>query len=270
MNRQAVGSGPAPITRHLETNGLKVAYVEVGAGDPLILIHGAESDRHQFARLQKYLGHDCRSISYDQRDSGATTSPPEPFTMTDLAADVVHLMDALGIDRAHVLGTSYGGMIAQHVALDYPDRLASLILVSTTPTTSVRTPESERLVAMSAEERSEAFIDLLVTPEGRASPEVAAQSRRALAPRTPEQTARRRAAAANHETRNLLNSIEVPTLVIHGSDDRVTPVSWAELLAEQITHAQLRTIKGARHGLTTEFPEKIADYVRQFIGASAI
>ena len=252
-------------TRSIAAGELEVGYIDAGSGAPLILIHGAESDRNQFGALREALGDDLRVISYDQRDSGVTRNPPTPFTADDLAADVVALMDALGIDRAYALGTSYGGVIAQILALNHPDRLETVFFVATTPGMIEVSEAVAQLTTMSDAERREAMVDLL-TAEGRASnPELEQRGRTVLTTRTPEQSARRMAVMQGHNIIDRLGEISVPVVVIHGTDDQLTPVDGARTMADRIPGAELRLIEGGRHGIATEFPDQVASFVREFI-----
>lgn len=114
-----------PATSIVRAGDLEVGIIDSGSGVPLVLVHGGESDRTQFTALRAHLGPGIRVISYDQRDSGVTVNPPVLYTMSDLADDLVHLLDALDLPSAHLLGTSFGGAVAQHVALRHPERVAS-------------------------------------------------------------------------------------------------------------------------------------------------
>ncbi|GAB3598544.1 alpha/beta fold hydrolase [Microbacterium tumbae] len=249
-----------------EVGALTVAYLESGAGSPLILIHGAESDRFQFTGLREHLGADIRAISYDQRDTGDTFGPDGPYSLADLAEDVVGLIHALGLEKATLLGTSFGGMIAQHVALNHPEAVDGLILVATTPSAALLAESTAPLVRLSEDERRLAMVDALLSPAGRdRDPELAARGRRVLARRTAEQSARRFAVMPEHETVERLGEVTARVLLIHGSDDPITPLSGAELMRGALRDAHLEVIEGGRHGIGTEFPDVVAGHVRSFI-----
>lgn len=253
-------------TRMIAAGDLEVGYIDAGSGAPLILIHGAESDRNQFGVLREALGNDLRIISYDQRDTGVTVNPPTAFTADDLAADVVALMDALDIERAYALGTSYGGVIAQILALNHPDRLETVFFVATTPGMTKVSDAAAQMMTMSDSERREAMVGLLLTEEGRAAnPELEARGRSVLSTRTPEQSARRMGVMREHNIIERLGEISVPVVVIHGTDDQLTPVDGAQTMADRIPGAELRLIEGGRHGIATEFPGQVAAFVREFI-----
>ncbi len=114
-----------------EANGVVTAYRKTGAGAPLVLLHGGEADHGMFDGLVRVLNGHFTVIAYDQRDSGATRNPAAPYSLAHLADDAAALIRGLGHDRAHVLGTSLGGLIAQVLAARHPDCIDRLILSST-------------------------------------------------------------------------------------------------------------------------------------------
>ena len=114
-----------------EANGVATAYRTSGRGAPVVLLHGGEADHAMFDGLSRALNGHFTVIAYDQRDSGATRNPPLSYSLADLADDAAALIRGLGYDRAHVMGTSLGGLIAQALAARHPDSIDRLILSST-------------------------------------------------------------------------------------------------------------------------------------------
>jgi len=116
-----------------EINGIKICYEIKGEGEPLILVHGFGADKEvwiaQFEPLSKHF----KVVRFDNRGAGKSDRPDEPYSMEMFADDVAGLMDHLGIDKAHILGWSLGGMIVQTFAIKYPERLRKLILINTLP-----------------------------------------------------------------------------------------------------------------------------------------
>jgi|HubBroStandDraft_1064217.scaffolds.fasta_scaffold185158_2 pimeloyl-ACP methyl ester carboxylesterase len=246
---------------------LQVAYFESGSGEPLVLVHGGESSCLQFVELMPYLGEGIRAIAYDQRDSGLTVSGDEPYVVADLASDLAAFIESLGVERAHVLGTSFGGMVALHAALDHPEQIASVILVATVPSASLLGEVVGNITTMSPEARREALINGLYTPAGLAAdPDLSERGRRVLIERTPDQMSRRLASVRDHHVTDRLSEMTTRTLVLHGTDDPLAPFSAAELMAVTIPGATLRPIEGARHGVASEFPAEVAAIVREFLG----
>ncbi|MFI6536918.1 alpha/beta fold hydrolase [Nonomuraea sp. NPDC050547] len=251
----------------LRAGELEVGYIDGGSGVPLVLVHGGESDRTQFATLRTHLGAGIRAISYDQRDSGITVNPPVPYTLGDLADDLVALLDALGLQRAHLLGTSFGGAVAQHVALRHPGRVASLILVATTPSYAMCVEAVDELLGMTHEDRQNAVSGFFLTPEGEA--DLRTRAAQTLTVRDPGQSARRHAVARQHEVWDRLGEIAAPTLIVHGTADRLAPYAGAVLMEQRIPDAELRSIEDGRHAITMEFADPIARWVREFLKVTA-
>lgn len=257
-------------TRTIAVGDFTVGYLDEGSGEPVILVHGGESDRTQFTALRAHLGDGIRAISYDQRDSGVTSGPTLPYGMAELADDLADFIAALGLPSAHVLGTSFGGALAQHLALRHPGRVRTLILVCTTPSVNLTSPALGDLLGLPPRERRHAVVDYLFTPAGRErDPDLVARNWTTLAVRAPGADARRHAAAREHDVLGLLDAIQAPTLVIHGDEDLMAPVVGAQILAERIPDARLEFIEGGRHGIATEFPDVVSQLTRDFIAAHA-
>jgi pimeloyl-ACP methyl ester carboxylesterase len=109
-------------------NDIEMAYRLEGAGDPLLMIMGITGSKYHWLGFEKKLAADFLTIAFDNRGVGETSAPPGPYAMTQMAADTVGLLDALAIDRVHVFGVSMGGMVAQEIALTYPERVRTLVL----------------------------------------------------------------------------------------------------------------------------------------------
>ncbi|GAA3972112.1 alpha/beta hydrolase [Actinomadura viridis] len=265
--RQAAREPAEAAGSTIRAGELDVGYIDDGSGVPLVLIHGGEGDRTAYATLRRHLGAGIRAISYDQRDSGITVNPPVPYTLSDLGDDVVALLDALELESAHLLGTSFGGAVAQHAALRHPGRVASLVLIATTPSFALGADAIDKLLELSYSDLRNAVDDYFVTPGGRAR--MGARAARTLTARDPERRARRHAAAREHEIRDRLGEISAPTLIVHGTEDRLAPYTGAVVMEQRIPNAELRAIEGGRHAVGMEFAETIAGWVREFLGVTA-
>src|SRR5215472_503575 len=138
--------------RTVEANGTTIAYTQSGGGAPIVLIHGAEADHSMFDAFGALLAEHFTVIAYDQRDSGATRNPPTPYGIGEMADDAAALIAGLGYHRAHVFGTSLGGVIAQVLAARHPRRVDRLLLSSTfragTPPMSINPDVFPRLAAL--------------------------------------------------------------------------------------------------------------------------
>ena len=215
-------------------------------------------------------------IRYDHRDTGRSVSyePGAPrYTLRDLVADAVGLLDTLGLGRAHVVGMSMGGAIAQLVALDHPDRVASLTLISTSPGGPDLPPTSEEFIAhvtgMAEPDWSDraAVIDYLVdlarVSASRSRPFDEA-AMRDLWGQVLDRTVNIASSMANHDVidvgdplRGRLAEISAPTLVVHGTEDPVLPYGHALALAKEIPGAHLLTLEQTGH----ELPRPVWDVV---------
>jgi pimeloyl-ACP methyl ester carboxylesterase len=259
--------------RMIDANGVELCTESFGrpADPPIILIMGVGGSmllwEEGFCRLLAEGGRFV--IRYDHRDTGrsVTSEPGRPeYTGADLIADAVGVLDAYGIAATHVVGVSAGGAFAQLLALDYPDRLLSLILISTSPATPGErglpsaTKRYQRFVESAtvdwSDERSviEYLVDYTRMLAGGARPFDEAATR-ALVGRDVER-AHNIAASENHGLiaegevpRQPLSSLAVPTLVIHGTEDPMFPLAHGEALAGEIPGARLLTLEGAGHGV---------------------
>ena len=217
-------------------------------------------------------------IRYDHRDTGrsVTYEPGQPeYTGADLIADAIGVLDAYRLAAAHVVAVSAGGGFAQLLALAYPDRLLSLVLISTSPATPGErglpsaTDRYQQFLASAHVDWSDkrSVIDYLVdyarVLAGGARPFDEAATHELV--RRDVERAHNIAASENHGmvmegqvSRRPLASIAVPTLVIHGTEDQMFPLAHGEALAREIPGARLLTLEGAGHGVERADWEKIA------------
>lgn len=260
-------------------DGVRLCVDVSGAGEPLVLVHGAGCSLVAWPDgLVDLLGRSHRVLRYDARDQGRSTTWPvgEPgYGMRDVVDDVLALLDAEGLDRAHVLGVSGGGVVGQHLALDHPTRVATLTLVSSTPGSGDLPGMSDDLRAFFDGGADEpdwddrdavvAYLTELEEAFQRGGFDEALQ--RVIAQRTVARSNDVRAATTNPflvdpgpSSRHRLGEIAVPTLVVHGSDDPLFPLPHGEALAREIPDADLLVVPGAGHGVPPQraWPELAA------------
>jgi pimeloyl-ACP methyl ester carboxylesterase len=254
-------------------------YYEVhGEGEPLVLIMGYTLRGGRGAELRDKLAGEYRVIVPDNRGTGRSDKPEMPYTATMMAGDVADLLDVLEIDTANVFGYSMGGQIAQEFALNYPDRLNSLILASTSCGGSravLPTPEdmavffNPELFNMPPEEASRAWLPLLWSEDFVQKNPAIIDRYVAIACEypTPQQTAvSHQNVLMTHDTYKRLPDIKAPTLVIVGTEDRLMPCENSKLLASRIPNAELVIIENAGHGLFISDPtEKVSKTVLDFL-----
>lgn len=259
-------------------NGIEVCYETSGDGRPLVLINGLGSQMIRWPQgfCDLLRGHGFRVVVFDNRDVGLTTkfddAPQTPaYTVDDMAGDVVGLLDHLGIERAHIAGQSMGGMIAQVLAIAHPDRVLSLAsIMSATGDDRVLADDPEVVAvftepaATTREEAIEQDVRHRRVMSGPGFP-YDEDAMRELAARCydrchlPAGRARQMQAVGAAPGRSAaLAELEVPTVVIHGTADRLIPVAAGEATAAAIPGAELVLIEGMGHDLPRGAWEEIA------------
>ena len=245
-----------------------------GDADTVVFVEGLGYGRWMW-RWQDDALDGYERILYDNRGTGDSAVPEGPYTMAELAADLGAVLDAVGVDAAHVVGASMGGMIAQQFALA-DDRVASLTLVCTTPggPDAVPTPEATQArmydVPEELDERerrrykmhaamSETFI--------ADNPDLVERivDWRIESDASEEAIGWQAAAVAEFDVHDRLGEIRVPALVLHGTDDRVVPVENGRLLAEGLPEAEFHALEGAPHLCFVERADRVDDYLTAFL-----
>jgi len=240
-------------------NDVRLFYEETGAADapPLVLIMGWGGDHTAWAFQVPALAVDHRVIALDNRGAGQSDVPEGPYTIPGMAADVVGLMDALGVARAHICGASMGGMIAQELALRHPARVRTLQLHCTAPVIDAYGRFLiDTLLAVKArgdrEENVRAVMPWLLCRKTMIErPDfIRFWIERALAypyPTGYEGLARQADAIRGHDTIARLGEIRVPTLLTTGAEDILVPPASSRELHARIPGAELVTIDDAGH-----------------------
>jgi 3-oxoadipate enol-lactonase len=251
--------------------GPRLWYERSGAGpEPLLLITGFTISSAIFDPIVGLYEQRFDCIRYDHRGSGRSGAPPWPTSMPELAADAARLMDALGVDSAHVYGLSMGGMVAQELAIRFPERVRALVLGCSTPggPRAVRPTLGEwkalaGAIAGGARQPGRPWLaGALFSPEFRREhPERVRELLRFFAAhRAPVHGALAHLlASVYHDTVSRLHLIQAPTLVLHGEHDAMAPMANARLLVDRIPDAELRVVPGAGHAYGLERPEESRD-----------
>ena len=268
---------------------VELAYESFGdPADPAVLLVMGLGSQMIFwpdELCEALAGAGCHVIRFDNRDSGRSTvldhhEPPPvprvlageleaPYLLADMAADAVGLLDALGIDRAHVVGASLGGMIAQRIAIDHPDRVLSLAsIMSSTGDTAVGRPTPEAMAVLMTRAPTDRDGYIRTTLEARAVIGSQPPDRDRildLAQRAyergyhPQGTARQFAAiVASPDRTPELRELDVPTVVIHGAADPLIGLSGGEATAAAIPGAELVVIENMGHDLPLWALDRIA------------
>jgi 3-oxoadipate enol-lactonase len=264
--------------------GTRLYWQSAGRGSPVLLIHGLGLSGGAWWRTVAALSSKLRVITFDHRGIGRSKSLTPAYTTEAMADDAVAVLDALGFDDAHVYGFSLGGMVAQQLTLRHPQRVRSLVLGATQPG-GRRAARADgevltffrRRPGMRHEEAAWESVQYNYSPRCRAEHEDRIAEDIEWRLRQPFNAHAYRAhifAAALHNCYGRLDRIAVPTLVVHGSRDRVIPVQNAHLMAERLPNCRLSVLEDTGHLYPTEVPE-VDDAVGRFFrdcdaaGASA-
>lgn len=239
---------------------VELYYQERGEGAALLLIAGIPAVASDWASLAEPLSASRRVVAFDNRGSGGSTVTPGPYTTRQLAADAVALLDHLEIERADVFGMSLGGMIAQELALGWPDRVERLVLGCTHAGVRHAAPQprdSARAFAFETEdwaERMRTLAPFAFAPNVGADLLERFIVKKSADVQDPAGYRAQIAAALGHDARDRLGQIKAPTLILTGDEDRVIPAASSDVLRDGIPGSELRVIEGTGHLFFVERP----------------
>ena len=280
----------ASAPRTISADGIDICTQSFGSADDpgILLINGASASMLWWdeALCERLAAGGYHVIRFDNRDTGRSTSYPvgaPPYTLADMAADSVAVLDAYGINSAHVMGRSMGGMISQHIALNHPQRVQTMTLIFSSPEGGSATGGSSELPGPTPE------LIAATTAQGDGDPvenrvalhrvlagsryEFDADKARALTVSEMER-ASSYASNANHTFvirdtppwRDRLATIKVPTLVVHGTEDPILPFAHGQALVSDIAGAKLFVMEGVGHALPVgewdRLVEALFDHIR--------
>jgi pimeloyl-ACP methyl ester carboxylesterase len=261
-----------------DVNGLSIAYQRTGSGSPpVILLHGFLLDSHMWRPQLEGLAEDFTVIAWDAPGAGASDDPPEKFGAGDWADSLAAFLDALSLERAHVVGLSWGGVVAQEFYRRRPSRVRSLVLAGTYAGWKGSLPETmcrERLAGC-LRDSSLAPNDLVSKYlPGMFSTSVKAEVRDELAGTMagfhPAGFRLMATMLAETDTRDLLPAIDVPALLIWGDEDARSPLQVAHQMHSAIPGSRLAIVSGAGHVSNLEAPQRFTTDVRDFLLSQSI
>ncbi|MFA5787411.1 MAG: alpha/beta fold hydrolase [Actinomycetota bacterium] len=266
-------------TRFAQNDGVRIAYETRGERGPwLVLVFGVGFARWGWDPIAQPLAEKYRLVLIDNRGIGESDVPTPPYRVREMAADVIAVMDDAGVERAHVVGTSLGGLIAQELAIIYPERVDKLVLVCTTPGGPDSYPMPEASVAaIAAAMTLPPEQGLLRFVENALAPDTVANRRdlvetiwkcRLAKPPNPVGHQGQFSAGAGFDASTRLDRIKAPTLVFHGTVDGVVDPRNSELLAKGIPGAKLEWLEGAGHLMFWEQPERCVEVLCEFLDGS--
>lgn len=254
----------------IRSNGIHLYYEVHGEGQPLLLIHGLGSSTRDWELQVTEFSKSYKVITFDLRGHGRSDKPKGPYSMAMFAADATGLLQALGIDRAHVAGISLGGGVAFQMAVDAPEMIQTLTIVNSTPELIVRTFKERLMVwqriaivkVLGMKKMGEVLSKrLFVKPEHE-------EIRRIFCERWAENDTRAylnaMRALVGWSVNAQIDSLRCPTLVI-AADQDYSPVSVKEEYTARIPDAQLVVIPDARHAVTVEHPQAFNLALQEFL-----
>jgi 3-oxoadipate enol-lactonase len=274
------GLRSAGVTRYARNGDLRIAYtlhapIFAIRRPWLVLVHGLGFDRAGWEPILAALRRHFRLVLIDNRGSGDSDPAPAQFQVTQMASDVIAVLDHAGIARAHVLGISLGGMIAQELAAEHPDRVDALVLAATTPGSPHGYPipgPSMALFAVSPFLSADAklrrhAVNALSTGTARHRPELVEDlvAHVAARPTSPHVASAQAIAGAGYASRHGPGAIQARTLVLHGDADTVVDPRNARILAGRIPDAELLLFPNLGHLLYWEDPEAFGAAVTSFL-----
>ncbi|NUQ18978.1 MAG: alpha/beta fold hydrolase [Sphingomonas sp.] len=253
--------------RVITNNGYDIGYEEAGGGDatPIVFLHGVGSDKSVWRPQLAFFGQSRRAIAFDYPGYGDSDPAPDGTTRDDYASAIISAMHEIGIDRAHVCGLSLGGVIA--IAMNHADesRCACLILADTFAVHPEGEAIYERAVAASSDLRAlaEARVDVLLAQP--ADPAVRSEVVETMAKIEPAAYRIGAEAVWLADQRDRAHDIRVTTLVLCGTEDRITPPSLSRELTQLIPGARYEPIEGVGHLGNLERPAEFNTIVNAFL-----
>jgi pimeloyl-ACP methyl ester carboxylesterase len=263
-----------------KVNDISINYSIEGKGEPLLLLMGFAAPKIAWFFQKRTFRKHFQVVSFDNRGTGHTSKPTGPYSMQMFANDTIGLMDHLRIDKAHILGISMGGMIAQHVALSHPERVRKLVLSCTfagRKGDSGHSPEYLHYLGISSDESDDEF-RLVDTEEIMGAVVSLSTNNRLLGfvgkPLTriiagclvTKGTREQFEAILGHDILEQLPEIQAPTLVIAGTQDRIVNPKSSDVLAGAIPGAKLVKVEGGSHAFFMSrrgrFNKEILDFLR--------
>lgn len=245
---------------------MKIAWERHGAGPPLLLIQGLGYARWGWEPVVEPLARSFDVILFDNRGIGESDTPAGPYTAAQLAGDALQVLDEAGVERAHVLGTSLGGMVAQELALARPERVEKLVLACTTPGGPESFPMPEQTVSLIQNGASlREFIENALAPDPSIEIVERILRHREATAQPLEAWAAQAAAGMGFDALARVEGIRAPTLILHGTEDAVVDSRNTALLERRIPDSRVELFPGAGHLFFWEQPDRFVAAVEEFL-----
>jgi pimeloyl-ACP methyl ester carboxylesterase len=262
---------------HAELNGNTIHYDVHGDGEPLLCVHGLGVDRRGWVLQIGPWSEQHQVVVFDNRDVGESSYVAEEYGPQDMAKDALALADHLGLESFHLLGISLGGMVAQHLALEHPERVRTLTICVSHGGSGTYGAVRGRLLGemmqgLTREDRVDQLMLLCYTEAFFENKDAVGFLRNALLehphPQEPDGFARQALAGGRHDVRDRLGELAMPVHVIGAARDILIPVWKSVELAELIPGAKLTVIDDVGHGVMWERAEDFNRIVLEFLSAT--
>jgi 3-oxoadipate enol-lactonase len=261
--------------RRLRCNGVELRVEDIGAGPPFLCIMGLGASLETWVAQREAFAARYRVILFDNRGAGESECPPPPWTVPDMAADAIGVLDALGIERAHVLGVSMGGMIAQEMAIAWPERVDRMVVA-----VSFARPDPlrrafllfrrwARLQGADLVQEGVANLPWLVSPRVLNDPDRLEEILGVVGTMplmAADAYSHQIDAILEHDTLSRLGVVGAPTLVLAAAEDVLTPLKLSSEIAEAIPGARLEVLAQGNHAVQIEDPDAFNAAVLRFLG----
>jgi pimeloyl-ACP methyl ester carboxylesterase len=260
---------------HLQVNDIELFYEIRGTGEPILLIAGYMCDHAYWSLLVPALVKQYQIIRFDNRGIGRSSSTKNsPCTIPQMASDTAVLLDKLGIEKAHIIGHSMGGQIAQELALAHPEKIKTLTLLATWAKGDRHFHSIIEMWGDLAAKLDLALYQKVILP-WIFSDDFYSQSEmiemlieiaiRHPFPPQPEILYQHSQAILASDTIDRLHKIKSPTLIVAGENDILTPVKFSQQLAQNIPHSELFVLNHGRHGMVIESPDEVILMILKFL-----
>jgi len=263
----------------IQANDIQLFYNITGTGEPLLLLAGFACDNYYWSLMMPHLTTKYQVIRVDNRGVGRSSTPTKPYSIQEMARDAAALLEYLCIDSVSVIGHSMGGQIAQELALNYPQKVRNLIIISSWAQingifhTIIET-WGELPQILDWQQYQKVILPWVFTEQFLSTPQVIDQ----ILQMAINYPFRPTAQGLYHQSQAILNSdtsaripeISCPTLVMVGKQDILTPVAFSQQLTQLISHAELVLIENCGHGLLIESTDTVAEKILNFLEKSTI
>jgi 3-oxoadipate enol-lactonase len=260
----------------IHVNGIDLFYNIQGTGTPLLLIAGFDCDSSYWSLVVPALVNNYQVIRLDNRGVGKSSAPDSPYTIKQMADDTAELLNYLGITKVHVAGHSMGGQIAQELALIHPEKVTSLILLSSWAKGNAKFDSIIEMFGnlsnhLEAKVYQKTLLPWMYTENfysnGSIKDIISIIEYYPLP--APHGIYHQSQAILNNDTSDRLNNISCPTLVMVGKEDILTPVAFSQQLADGINDAELVVIERSGHGFLVEAPDAVVEVMLKFLASYA-